>query len=129
MKTFYLCLFTLLLFACSNSDEGVVDNMGLEGKWTLTNVSCFCGFDENTDFTLTSLTFNTEANEVEVLNEGDLTFFRENGTYTYAGEGNTLSFENGREYTFAIENNTLQLNYVDVPMIADDEISYSFVRD
>ena len=47
----------------------------------------------------------------------------------YAISQNTLTLRsNKRQYRFAITNDVLELHYIDVPEIADDEVSYYFVR-
>ncbi|GMN09850.1 hypothetical protein MTsPCn9_18930 [Croceitalea sp. MTPC9] len=123
-----LILFLLIGFAsCSNNDDEVEDG-SLNGQWTLTNVICFCGFPDPPEFNLTQLTFVSTSNEVIVSNNGSYTYFREDGTYSYSGNDNQIIFENDQSFIFEINDNTLQLIFVDEPGIADDEVTYSFVR-
>lgn len=129
MKNFILLFGVLLFLSCSEDDNGgeVVD-AGLQGQWTLTNVSCFCAFGENPNFMATNIVFDIDNNELEVNNTGENVYFRENGTYKYSGNGNELTFSNGRSYVFEINGTELSLIFVDEPNIADDEISYTFIK-
>jgi len=122
-----LILFLVVFSSCSNNDDEVDDN-SLNGEWTLTNVSCFCGFPDPPEFNLTQVNFNSDNNEVTVTNTGSQVYFREDGTYSYTGNGNRIRIEGDRSYDFEILGNTLELVFVDEPNIADDEVSYSFVR-
>jgi len=126
MKKSLLVIGLMILFSCS--DDNDIEDNELNGEWTLTNVSCFCGFPDPTDFHLTQLVFNITENEVEVINKGVSTYFMQNGTYSYSGSGNRVSFEDGRSYDFEFTNGNLQLIFVDEPNIADDEVTYTFTR-
>ncbi|TXN38083.1 lipocalin family protein [Flagellimonas hymeniacidonis] len=128
MKKLGVLLITVLLFTSCSSDDDTVADSGLNGTWTLTRVSCFCGFADPPEFDLTQLTFDADTNEIIVLNNGDQVYFRENGTYSYTGNGSRIRLEDGKFYDFEITGDTLSLVFVDEPMIADDEVSYSFVR-
>jgi len=129
MQKWIFILGFVFFFSCTDDDNGgEVNDDGLEGQWTLTNVSCFCAFGENPDFSATHIIFNLGANELEVSNTGENVYFRENGTYTYLGNDNRLTFNDGRSYTFAINGSELSLVFVDEPNIADDEVSYTFTR-
>ena len=113
-------------FSCANDEvSDPVDN-DLAGEWVLTNISCFCFFEEDTDFSATRLTFNTDENKATVQNLGENTYFKESGTYRYNGKENNIKFSDGTSYTFTIEGTVLQLDFVDNPDIADDEVLYSF---
>ena len=130
MRKVLILLVSMWLVSCSNSDDDTaqLEDGELNGAWTLTDVSCFCGFPDPPEFELTTLTFNIESNEIEVLNEGGFMYFRENGTYSYISEGNRITVEDGRSYDFEVTGNTLSLQFVDEPFLADDEILYSLVR-
>ncbi|WP_281541459.1 lipocalin family protein [Maribacter aestuarii] len=131
MAKFYL-LFSvlLLLFSCSKDEDGKdLEDASLEGSWVLTNVSCFCGFPEDNDFTETLLLFDTEENKVTVDNRGKYEYFKPSGTYSYNGEDNRIKFEDGRNYRFEINKEILNLIFMDEPNIADDEITYTLERE
>lgn len=111
---------TFLLVTCSNDNEL---DMRLKGTWTLTNVSCFCFFGDNPDFSGHKLTF--EGNNLKVENTGEFKFLTdEAGSYTT--QDNVITFKNGRQYTFVIKTDVLNLTFVDNPQIADDEIFLSY---
>ena len=119
-----------LLLSCSKGEEGKeFDDNSLEGSWVLTNVSCFCGFPEDNDFTETHLLFDTEENKVTVDNRGKYEYFKPSGTYSYSGEDNRIKFEDGRDYRFEINKEILNLIFIDEPNIADDEITYTLEKE
>ncbi len=130
MRNYLVLLLTLLLCSCSSDDDGEGDlDATLSGVWTLTNVSCFCGFPDPPGFEQTELGFDTQNNEVQVVQNGNgLDYFRPAGTYSYQESGETVILEDGRAYRFNIEGDVLILNFVDEPQIADDEISYTLRR-
>jgi hypothetical protein len=120
-----LVVLTVLLSSCSNdNDDGI--STELEGKWTLTNVSCFCGFGDNPDFSGHKLIF--EGNDLEVENTGEFQFLT-NATGSYSVEGNTITLTNGQQYTYVVKPGVLELTFVDEPGIADDEIFLAYKRD
>ncbi|WP_350293108.1 lipocalin family protein [uncultured Croceitalea sp.] len=126
MKKVLIVFFLIGFVSCSDDNE--VEDDSLNGLWTLTNVSCFCGFPDPPEFNLTQVTFVASNNEVIVLNTGSHVYFREDGTYSYSGNGNRITLENENSYDFEITGNTMQLIFVDQPGIADDEVTYSFIR-
>lgn len=117
---------TFLLLALCSCSKNKLDDAPLDGEWILTNVACFCYFEEDYDFTTSSIIFDVNNNQITVKNEGELTFLRESGTYSYSGKENEISFDNNKSYTFSIEDSVLTLNYIDEPNIADDEVSYIY---
>jgi hypothetical protein len=123
-----LILLSLLLFACNPDDEPVIADAVLEGEWVLTNVSCFCGFEPETDFTLTRILFDTDNDKITVIQNGENTFFREAGEYFYGGQGDRIGFADDTVYRFEINGSLLTLTFQDSLQIADDEISYTFKR-
>jgi hypothetical protein len=66
-QIFIIGTLLVLLTSCSNDTD---DNQTtpLEGRWMLTNVSCFCAFGDNPDFSGHTLTF--ENNVLQVENAG-----------------------------------------------------------
>ncbi len=125
MKKICAALFlTFLLVSCS-SDNNDDPNTPLEGKWTLTNVSCFCGFGNNPDFSGHKLTF--VGNNLEVENTGEFKFLID-AAGAYTAQGNVITFKNGRQYTYIVKTDILELTFVDNPQIADDEIFMAYKR-
>ena len=113
---------TILFVSCSN-DNNDSNTTPLEGKWTLTNVSCFCAFGNNPDFSEHKLTF--EGNNLIVENTGEFKFFTDAaGIFTL--QGNLITFKNGRQYTYELKSGALSLTFVDDPQIADDEIVLAY---
>ena len=125
MKKIYTALFlTFLLVSCSNdNDDGV--STDLEGKWTLTNVSCFCAFGNNPDFSGHKITF--VGNNLEVGNTGEFKFLID-AAGAYTTQGNVITLKNGRQYTYVVKTDVLELTFVDNPQIADDEIFMVYKR-
>ena len=123
-----LILFLIIGFASCSNNNDEVEADSLNGKWTLTKVSCFCGFPNPPEFNLTQVTFVIVNNEIIVSNTGSQVYFRESGTYTYSQNDNRITFNNGEDFDIDIKGDTLQLVFVDRPEIADDEVTYSFVR-
>ncbi len=120
-----LVVLTAFLSSCSNdNDDGI--STEFEGKWTLTNVSCFCGFGNNPDFSGHKITF--VGNNLEVENTGEFKFLSDaDGAYTV--QGNLITFQNDRQYTYVVKTDELELTFVDNPQIADDEIFLAYQRD
>lgn len=125
MKQLFILLFmTAIVTSCSKDDDDK-GNTPLEGKWTLTNVSCFCYFGDNPDFSGNKLDF--EGYILRVENSGDFNFFtNEAGNYTV--QGNLITFNNGQQYTYAVKPGVLELTFVDNPSIADDEIFFVYEK-
>ncbi len=118
-------LMTVMVVACSKDDDDN-GNTVLEGRWTLTNVSCFCYFGENPDFSGNKLVF--EGNNLKVENSGDFNFFaNEVGNFTI--QGDVITFNNGLQYTYVVNPGVLELTFVDDPGIADDEILFAYKKD
>jgi hypothetical protein len=128
MKKVVIMFLMLGLVSCSNNDDGEAEDSLLNGQWTLTNISCFCGFPEEPNFEATQITFVSSENNIIVENSGEFEWFRTDGTYNYLGNGSRITLEDGRSYDFEISGNTLQLIFVDEPSIADDEVNFSFER-
>ena len=117
-------VLTLLFVSCSNDND---DNLTtpLEGKWTLTNVSCFCGFGENPDFSGHKLIFKN--NDLKIENTGEFKYLT-NAAGEYTINGNVITFQDGQQYTYVVKLNILELTFVDNPQIADDEIFMVYKR-
>lgn len=128
MKKLCNVLFLLLFLSCNTFEEDVIWDSGLEGQWTLINISCFCGFTQETDFTQTSLIFDTDNDRLTVVQNGNQSFFREAGTYAYGGESTHIGFSDNTVYRFELNGDILRLEYQDDPQIADDEVVYTFEK-
>ena len=119
--------FFLLVFNCEKTP--LPKEVTLEGQWVLQKALCFCNF-ENYDFTSNQLWFL----EGQLLiskgvadNAVGISSINKMEHYTISQDMLTLH-SNKRQYRFAITNDVLELHYIDVPEIADDEVSYYFVR-
>ncbi len=119
-----MLVVTVLSVSCSKDDNDVLDTE-LGGRWILTNVSCFCGFGDNPDFSGHKLIFKD--NNLDVENSGKFQFLT-NTSGAYTVNGNTITLKNGRQYTYVVKLNTLELTFVDEPNIADDELFLEYRR-
>ena len=126
MKKLFTVLFIALLFvSCSNDDNDDSDATPtpLEGKWTLTNASCFCEFGNNPDFSVHQLVF--EVKNLIVINSGEFRFLI-NAECIFNLKSNLITFENGEQYIYEIKSDALSLTFVDDPQIADDELVLNY---
>ena len=117
-------VLTLLFVSCSNDND---DNLTtpLEGKWTLTNVSCFYFFGDSPDFSGHKLIFKN--NDVQVGNNGEFKYLI-NASGEYTINGNMITFQDGNQYIYVVNLDVLELTYVDEPGIADDELFLEYKR-
>lgn len=128
MKLRFLVVLSLSFFACNPDDEPAIADAILEGKWVLSRVVCYCGFEPNTDFSLTKIVFNSDRDLVTVTHDGEYTFFREAGEHFYGGQADRLGFSDNSVYRFEVEESLLTLTFQDSPQISDDEVTYIFTR-
>ncbi len=117
-----ILILTLLFVSCSKDNDDVI-NVELQGKWTLTDVLCYCGFEPDTDFSAHEITF--EKSNLIVSSSENLQFLS-SGSYTV--NGNRITLQNGDQYKYVIKGNSLQLTFVDEPNIADDELLLVYER-
>jgi len=128
MRFFLSSLLLVLLVSCT-TEQGVFNSdADLEGEWILSNVSCFCFFEEGTDFSKVKIEFDIDENRVKVTNTGDIDYFRSVGTHKYVSIDNQIRFSDDTIYIFSINGSVLTLSNLDDPQISDDEISYTFRR-
>ncbi|QCX01354.1 hypothetical protein FGM00_15010 [Aggregatimonas sangjinii] len=122
-----ILLLAILAVSCSadNPEEGVV-NVDLEGNWVLENVSCFCFFEPDTDFSTHRISF--EGSKLTVSSTDDNFFLMEDGKYNYTVAGNLITFPDGVQYRYQVDNQQLQLNFVDNPELADDEVTFTYYK-
>ncbi len=130
MKTsFFLFVSVLLFISCSEDDTVAVDS-ALDGKWILSEVSCFCFFDEDFDFSQHALTFESASQEITVENSINTFFITPlPGIYPYTVNDTTVRINNDREYRYEITGNMLVLTFIDNPNIADDEITLRYNKE
>jgi hypothetical protein len=119
--------FMLLILNCEKS--ALSEEFELEGQWILQKAVCFCNF-ENYDIDSNQLWFLE--NRI-LISKGEASksvgISPINKTESYLIRQDTLTIlSNQRQYLFTISNDELELHYIDVPEIADDEVSYYFVR-
>ena len=128
MKRFLLLVSILILSSCSSDDEGNPSSE-LNGSWVLDDVSCFCFFGDDFDFSQHSLDFDVAQRTVAV-NNGTDTFFIvvQSGVYDYEANGSQLTINNGSAYIYEVNQDRLTLTFVDNPNIADDEITLFYNR-
>lgn len=124
-QIFIIGTLLVLLISCSNDTD---DNQTtpLEGKWVLTNVSCFCAFGDNPDFSGHALTF--EKNVLKVENTGEFKFLT-NAAGDFTLNGDVITLQNGQQYTYVKKWDMLELTYVDEPNIADDELYLEYQKE
>ncbi len=123
-KLIVLMVLTLVFASCSNDNDDE-DGTVLEGKWTLTNVVCFCAFGNDPDFSGHKITF--DGNILSVENTGQFNFLT-NVAGTYSLQEDVITLKNGQQYKFVIKQDVLELIFVDEPLIADDEILLEYER-
>ncbi|MCL6273934.1 hypothetical protein M3P19_07935 [Muricauda sp. 2012CJ35-5] len=121
---YVLIILSLFLVTSCSSDNAI--NPGND-VWVLQNVSCFCYFGEDYDFSQHTIQFDSSTKQVTFSHNGELEFLVPAGTYPYTDNGTEIGIE-GRQYLYREEGDLLVLNYVDNPQIADDEVTYSFQR-
>lgn len=128
MKLLSSLLLFCCLVSCDSEDDQVIYDNSLDGEWELKEISCFCAFDPELDFTDTKLIFDVDNDSVLVINEGTYQLFKESGEYRYGGQNNIISFPDNTSYQFEVNGSQLSLVYIDQPNIADDEVAYYFSR-
>lgn len=126
-----LLFFLVIGFSCSIDALRDSDyDEELRGQWILEDVSCFCYF-EGYDFTRNQLWF---------FPEDELVLTKSTAPYSIGiSESNILTaveFESkvirekksGRKYEYTFNGNRLTLTYLDDAQIADDEITYTYIK-
>lgn len=119
--------FLILLLTCQKAP--LPEEESLQGQWILEDVSCFCFFD-NYDFESNQLWIFP--NQKQLLSKGhngnSVGISALNQPVEFDMIANVLHLSNGRKYNVEIQNEKLTLSYIDVPEIADDEITYYFKK-
>lgn len=119
-----MLLVVLTLASCTKDNDDIV-NTELEGKWVLTNASCFCYFGENPDFSTHKITFVGSNLEVE---NSDVNQFLANAAGSYTVNGNMITLKDGVQYSYVINGDVLELTFVDDPELADDELFLEYLK-
>lgn len=125
MKRIVFVLFMIVFISSCTKDNDDDLKSDLDGKWTLTKVSCFCWFGENPDFSGHKIMFDGSILKVE--NSGELEFLT-NAVGAYSLQGNVITLINGQQYTYIVKLYALELTFVDEPGIADDEVFMEYKR-
>lgn len=123
-------LFVAIVFAMFTScnKEEITDDR-LNGTWMLTNISCFCGFDPDTNFNDFTLNFNASEKIVIVLNPREDYFYIANsGTYSFNLTEDTIKINGSDDFKYSVDGDILTLTRVDDPQIADDELTLIYSR-
>ncbi len=128
MKSYFILIASIFLFnSCDELEEVKPIQNGLNGQWELQSVSCFCFFEDDFDFTTSSVVFSATENTAS-FEHTEEAFVIATGVYGYTINNNQISFGDDRWFVFSIEDTNLTLSYVDEPEIADDEITYVFKK-
>lgn len=128
MKKYYILIASIFLFiSCDKLEEVTPMQNDLNGQWELQNVSCFCFFEDDYDFTTTTVDIKV-AEGTAAFEHTEATFVIASGVYVYSVKNGQISFDDNRWYIFSIEDSTLTLSFVDDPAIADDEITFTFKK-
>lgn len=124
----YVVVF-FLLFAFNCEKTVLAEENTLEGQWILHNVLCFCNF-EKYDFECNQLWLFEDGVLVSKGKESNaLGISPPNKVESYTISHDTLTLlSSKRQYLYTLSDNVLALHYIDVPEIADDEISYYFTK-
>ncbi len=126
---FIVLLIAIFLSACSNSDDNPKIDAELSGTWMLTNISCFCGFDPETNFNDFTLQFKNSENSVIVQNpREDYFYIAKSGTYNFTLSNGILKINGSDDFKYIIEGDELILTRVDDPQIADDELDLTYKK-
>jgi hypothetical protein len=129
MKKLVFCLlFVGMLFSCEDSDDNTTTLTELNGKWELQNVSCYCFFPDDFDFSQHKIDFNSDDRILTVENSSETFFISGSGSYDFLIENNKISIKDIGEFTFEIKGDLLVLSFVDNPDIADDEITLTYKK-
>jgi hypothetical protein len=124
---YVVVFFLLLVFNCE--DTNLVEYNTLEGQWILDKAVCYCNFEK----------YDFERNQLWLFEDGVLVSKGEvgnavgisspNEVESYVVSDDTLTLlSSKRQYRYTITENILGLHYIDVPEIADDEVSYYFTK-
>ncbi len=125
-----LVLFAVILCSLLSCDPEETHLSELEGQWILKDVSCYCFFGDTPNFEEHYIWFFPKEGLMVANGTKSVVSFKEPGkTYRFNIKNNTIGFsDSDRRFSYELTENSLHLTYVDNPQIADDEISYTFVK-
>ncbi len=132
MKTKYIFIFfaVFIFIGCQKSPITPDNLKAIEGQWILNDVVCYCPFEDyifETNqlwiFPDENLVWSKSSNELPLgISDADL-------PESIRVEEGLIVLSDQQKYRIEVlDNNQLALHYVDVPEIADDEISYYFTK-
>ena len=132
MKTIHFFIFFALLnFASCQKSPITSDNLkAIEGQWILNNVVCECQFEDYVFesnqlwiFADQKLIWSKSSNELPLgISNTDL-------PESFRIKEDLIVLSDQKKYRIEVlDDNQLALHYVDVPEIADDEVSYYFTK-
>lgn len=126
-KLIVLVLILTLFYGCVKEET---DSSFLQGQWVLESVVCYCYFWPEADFSKHYIWFFPDEGMMVANGNGAPLTFKEPGAgYQYDIRDSTLSFkDSSKKYTLEATEDRLTIRYIDHPQIADDEISYHFVK-
>lgn len=133
-----LCICIAALVSCTKDADD--NNAGLEGKWILVDVQCYCVIMD-TDLTRNQLMFDTAVSTATFINNEapDDNVWIRSDTYDFSIEKDVLkltgSFQNepakssgSLSSTYKIEGNTLTLYFDPKPNFIDDEFTLIYKK-
>ncbi len=129
-KYIYIILAALSLGSCQKSPITPYNLKAIEGQWILNNVVCYCQFEDypfDTNqlwiFADQNLIWSKSSNELPLgISDAEL-------PESIRVKEDLIVLSDQKKYRIEVlDDNQLALHYVDVPEIADDEISYYFTK-
>lgn len=128
-KALFVVLISVLGFSsCTDNDANALVDVALEGEWVLENVTCFCGFSEDFDFSQHRIIFDVSASTADVFNTDEVFFITDTGKYDVQVRNPNRITISRRQYTYEVNGTNLVLNFIDNPDLSDDEILLSYQR-
>lgn len=128
-KHLLILLFWPFINSCDKIEDPIPpSNTELDGKWELQTAACFCFFEDGFDFSAHKLDFNSSEKIVAIENSSETFFVSTTGNYNFTIEKDTISIDSKLQYTYKILDDKLTLIFVDIPKIADDEVTLEYLK-
>ena len=124
-------LTAMLLAFTLCEEEPIISDLEFElsDTWVLDNKICYCYFGEDADFNNTWMNFDPTLKTISVTEYGPEPYGSEFiGTQPYRVRGDVVTIKSGRSYQVKVSGNFATWTYLDVPEIADDEVTFVFRR-
>jgi hypothetical protein len=124
-------LTAMLLAFTLCEEEPVISDLefDLSDTWVLDNKICYCYFGEDPEFNNTWMKFDHTIKTISVTEYGPEPYGNEfAGTQPYRVRGDVVTIKSGRSYQVKVSENFATWTYLDVPEIADDEVTFVFRR-